>query len=157
VLVKKEVTTEIAYNFPTPALSAEVPAGKYNFQFFSELAYFNNNVATTKTRYLRCLITTNSDGPTAFGIGYANQVLWPSAGAIDTVRTSFAPSSASTAMVGTQTFALSGVLDLSSNATIYLQCQNEHQSGDAGSSGQLAKFVFPTFTFVKTNEISAIS
>jgi hypothetical protein len=157
VLVKKAVTTEIAYNFGSPALSAEVPAGKYNFQFFSELAYFNNNVATTKTRYLRCLITTNSDGPTAFGIGYANQVFWPRAGTVETVRTSFAPSSASTEMVGTQTFALSGVLEISTAATIYLQCQNEHQSGDAGSSGQLAKFVFPTFTFVKTNEITTIN
>jgi hypothetical protein len=157
VLVKSIVTSEISHNSPSAALSAEVPIGKYNFQFSSELGYFNNNVATLKTRFLKCLITTNFDGPTAMSAGYANEVLWPRVGQVGVIRTSFAPSNASTAIVSTQTFSISGVLDVTSDTTIYLQCQNEFQTGDNSSTGQLAKFIYPTFTLVKTNEIVNVS
>lgn len=155
VLVKKINAAEIAHNSPSAALGASVPAGKYNFQFSSELNYFNNNVATLKTRYLACLITTNSDGPTALSSStiYKDMVLWPESGNNAPIRTSFAPSSATLDLVGTQTYVLSGTLDIAVASTIYLQCQNETRTGDTPSSGQLAKFFFPTFTLVKTNEI----
>lgn len=157
VLVKTITTSEIAYNYPSEALSAVLPAGKYNFQFSSEAAYFNNNVSTLATRYLACLITTNSDGPTAQTPGYASSVLWPRVGEVGLVRTSFAPSSASNDTVSAQTFAISGVLDITTDSTIYLQCQNENDYSDQGSAGQLVKFIYPTFTFVKTNQITSIN
>ena len=159
VLTKKTTTSTIVYNSPSAALSAAVPAGKYNFQFSGELNYFNNNTATLKTRYLACLITTNSDGPTALSSAptYQNMVLWPAAGTNSPFRTSFAPSSASNDLVGTQTYVLSGTLDIESDSSIYLQCKNETLTGDSGSSGQLAKFFYPTFTLVKTNEIVSMN
>jgi hypothetical protein len=157
VLVKTIVTSEIAYNSPSAALSANVPAGKYSFQFSAEAAYFNNSVATLKTRYLACLITTNSDGPTAQTPGYASSILWPEVGSNAPIRTSFAPSAASGDTVSAQTYAISGVLNLATDSTIYLQCQNENDYQDPGSAGQLVKFFYPTFTFVKTDQITTIN
>jgi hypothetical protein len=73
------------------------------------------------------------------------------------IRTSFAPSAASYDTVSAQTFAISGVLDLAADSNIYLQCQNENDFGDPGAAGQLVKFIYPTFTFVKTNEVISIN
>ncbi len=157
VLSKKITTSEIAYNLASSAIGAAVPTGKYHFQFSSELGYFNNSAATLKTRYLACLITTNSDGPTAITDSQKGLVLWPTVGQLNLIRTSFAPSSASVDIVSTQSFVLGGVLDITTDSTVYLQCQNETQSGDAGSTGQLAKFIFPTLTLVKTDAITIMN
>ena len=155
VLSKKITSSVIPRNTASAAFTAEVPAGKYNFQFSSELSYFNNNVPTTNTRYLACLITTNPDSPTAFGDGYRSLVLWPTVGNNDSIRTSFAPSTASIDTVSAQTFSLSGVLELATTSTIYLQCRPE--SSIITSDGQSAIFQTPNLTLVKTDAITVMN
>lgn len=155
VYTKQIATKTINYNSPDAAISAAIPAGKYNFQISAQLSYFNNNVAFDSTRYLSCNLTTHSDAPTAQTSEFESQVLWPAVGSNDVFRTSFAPATGSTDEVDMQAYSISGVLNLSSTATVYMQCLNETPGG--GSAGQQAIFHFLTMTLVKTDAITSLS
>jgi hypothetical protein len=159
VIEKKLTVSEVRVDTPSAVLSAAIPTGKYSFQFSSEVTYFNNNVATLKERTLACLITTNSDGPTAFSSStlYKNMVMWPTVGDNSPTRISFPATAASTSGYGNQAHAMSGTLNVTSDSVIYLQCVHEQKIGDSASTNQSAIFYFPSLTLVRTDEIINLS
>lgn len=138
-------------------LSAQIPAGNYNFQFQSQISYFNNNVATAKTRYATCLLTTHSDVATSFNSSNASKVVWPVVGSNTVFRTSFAPSGASIDEVGTHPYHVSGTLNFTTSSTVYFNCGIETLSGDTASTGQAIVFYFPRLTLIKADTLSNLS
>ena len=150
-------SVEIPYNSPRSVISATIPAGKYHFVISGEAVYFNNNVATLKERYLGCLLTTHSDSPTAFSVANQGKVIWPVAQNTNLFRTRFAPYEATTTTFGSHPYQANGTLELTSETTVYYQCQNSTLSGDNGSTGQESKFHFLNLTLVQTDTVTTLN
>lgn len=135
-------------------VTATLPAGKYAFQLTAEVTYFNNNISTSHSRFLRCLISTTSDPSTAQTT--PSTALWPIVGSNDFFRISFEPRAATTYRYSESHLSQVGTLEFSSATTIYLQCSHETPF-DAASSGQEIGIFFPSFIATKVDSLTDAS
>ena len=155
VLKKTGLNVEILRNARQTVISATIPAGNYKFDFGSYYDIFNDNNATSKTRFAACLISTNPDASAALADDAAS--LWPKVGYRDVVRISFQPTYANTFSIDPNYVNFTGTLSFNQQTTVYLQCAHEVASGDTSSANQSIRFIIPTLLLTKVDAITTIN
>lgn len=155
VLKKTGLNVEILRSARQTVISATIPAGNYKFDFGSYYDIFNDNNATSKTRFAACLISTNSDASAALADDAAS--LWPKVGYRDVVRISFQPTYANSSSIDPNYVNFTGTLSFNQQTTVYLQCVHEVASGDTSTSTQSIRFIIPTLLLTKVDAITTIN
>ena len=144
----------LAYSQRLTIVTANLPAGKYNFQLTAEVTYFNNNVATSKSRFLACILSSTSSPTTAFSTPSTG--LWPILANNDVFRVAFYPHGAATDRYGNFNLSQAGILNLPSATTVYLHCVHESPN-EATSAGQEIGIFYPSFIATKVDSLTNAS